>query len=313
MLGVGARHRERFMMIERHLPYFAVVAEEQHFQRAADRLGVTQSALSRRIQLLEHELGVKLFERSARGVKLSPAGESFYDDVCKIRSDLARATNRARGAMRGELGRVNFAINPSASYSPLVIRLLQIFRKQNSLIELNMEMSYSEEQVVRLEAGTIDVGLLYQFRFAPNLTYTDVSSDRLLLILSKDEPLALKPALSVEDLETLDFVWPRRSHSPRVSDWMIAACNRAGFSPRISMEVDTVESVMNIVAIGVGAGFAMEFQVDRLPPSVIAREVDWLTLEAPLCLAWRSDNDSPVLPRFAEALEQARVEVSSTI
>jgi LysR family transcriptional regulator, benzoate and cis,cis-muconate-responsive activator of ben and cat genes len=304
-----ARNRERYMMIERHLPYFAIVAEEQHFQRAADRLGVTQSALSRRIQLLEHELGVKLFERTARGVKLTPAGEIFYGDVCKIRRELGNATNRARSAVRGELGVINFAINPSASSSPLAIRMLQLFRTENSKIDLNMEMSYSEEQVLRLETGSIDVGLLYKFRSAPTLTYTHVSRDRLVLILSRTEPLAEKPRLSVADLENLEFVWPRRSHSPRLSDWMISACNRAGFSPKICMEVESVESVINIIAIGVGAGFAMQYQADGLPPSVVARNVEGLRIEAPLCLAWRSDYRSPILARIVAALDQARVQL----
>jgi DNA-binding transcriptional LysR family regulator len=99
----------------RHLRYFAVVGEEQHYGRAAHRLGVAQPALSRQIQDLEEEVGFKLFDRLPRGVKLSVAGKLFLEDTRRILQSVAEATTRAARVARGESGtlRIGFAENAS--------------------------------------------------------------------------------------------------------------------------------------------------------------------------------------------------------
>src|ERR1700685_3796548 len=95
----------------RHLRYFAAVGEEQHYGRAAHRLGVAQPALSRQIQDLEEELGFKVFDRLPRGVKLSAAGRLFLEDTRRILQSVDEATTRATRVARGESGtlRIGFA------------------------------------------------------------------------------------------------------------------------------------------------------------------------------------------------------------
>src|SRR5438046_9564668 len=94
----------------RHLRYFVAVGEEQHYNRAAQRLRVAQPALSRQIQDLEEEIGFKLFDRLPRGVKLSTAGKVFLEDAQRILQQVAEAATRARGAALGPSGtlRVGF-------------------------------------------------------------------------------------------------------------------------------------------------------------------------------------------------------------
>src|SRR5215813_7486664 len=99
----------------RHLRYFVVVGEEQHFGRAAERLRLAQPALSRQIQDLEEEIGFKLFERLPRGVKISPAGKSFLEDARQILRQVNEAAMRAGRIARGQSGvlRVGFTENTS--------------------------------------------------------------------------------------------------------------------------------------------------------------------------------------------------------
>src|SRR5579871_6337809 len=133
-------------MIERHLPYFVVVAQEEHFQRAADRLGITQSALSRRVQLLEEELGFQLFERRPRGVKLSPAGACFYKDVRQYMINLRQSVERARNVVMGAGGQITVGINPSSASNPHVMRMFKKFREDHGSVGLNLKMIYSDQQ-----------------------------------------------------------------------------------------------------------------------------------------------------------------------
>jgi DNA-binding transcriptional LysR family regulator len=289
----------------RHLPFFAVVAEEQHFQRAADRLRITQSALSRRIQLLEEELEVKLFERLARGVRLTPAGESFYKDVRRVQHALDQAQERARNISQGKHGRINIAVNPSGVSNPIVSRMFRLMREQRPDIQINMAMTYSEEQLTALHGSEIDIGVLYQLTAEKGLTYAPIDVDRLVLAMPADHPLAKKPKLWLADFADASFIWPTRAHSPRLSDRMIAACHARGFSPKIDVEVHSTESVVNIVAMGAAVGCITSNQAWQAPASVVVRAVEDFEMELPLCLAWRSEYSSPILDHFRSALEAA--------
>jgi DNA-binding transcriptional LysR family regulator len=296
----------------RHLPFFAIVAEEQHFQRAADRLRITQSALSRRIQLLEEELEVKLFERLSRGVRLTPAGESFYKDVRKVQYDLDQAKDRARGIMLGQHGRVDVAINPSGVNNPVVSRMFRLLRERRPEVQINTKMIYSEEQLGALHSNEIALGVLYQLTTQKGISYAPIDVDRLVLAMPAEHPLARKRALRLADLEEVSFIWPTRAHSPRLADRLIAACHARGFSPKIDVEVHSTESVVSIVAMGMAVGFITTNQMWQAPASVVVRSIEDLTVELPLCLAWRSDYASPILAHFISALEAAVHDIKTT-
>jgi DNA-binding transcriptional LysR family regulator len=293
-------------MIERHLQYFVAVAEESHFQRAAERLGITQSALSRRIQILEAELGVPLFERLPRGVRLTQAGEIFYQDVRIIERQLDQAKLRAQRVNRGTLGRLNIAINPSGVSNPIVIDTVRIFRSRYPDVETKIDFMYSEAQIPALRNGSLDLGMMYQFTQEPGLNYASVDRDRLVLALPQSSPLAGKERLRLADLNGMPFIWPARAHSPHLFDHMIATCNSGKLSPKIIMEVHSMESVLSIVAIGLAAGFVTTNQIAQVPPSVAIREIEDFTLQLALSVAWRPEYASPVLDNFLSALAQAQ-------
>ena len=112
------------MRIElRHLRYFVAVADECHFTRAAERLGIGQPPLSQQIQILEREIGTPLFKRLPRGVSLTDAGKSLLVDARAILGDVTRAGDHARRAARGELGRVRIGMINSAPFHPFVCLL----------------------------------------------------------------------------------------------------------------------------------------------------------------------------------------------
>jgi DNA-binding transcriptional LysR family regulator len=148
----------------RVLRYFVAVAEELHFGRAAERVLVSQPALSRQIAGLEQQLDVRLFERTSRQVRLTDAGAVLLVEARRTLAQAERAVDIARRAGRGEVGRVRVGFLASASNSilPPVVRT---FRTRYPSVALELNELLDDEQVRQLEEGQIDVGFL---RAVPN-------------------------------------------------------------------------------------------------------------------------------------------------
>jgi DNA-binding transcriptional LysR family regulator len=149
----------------RHLRYFAVVAEEQHFGRASQRLFVAQPALSRQIQEIEGELGVTLFDRIGRNVRLTEAGRTFLQEAQGVLAQVERATRRAQQAARGQIGSLRIGFVPSMAQTRLVPQMFAQFRSTYPEIDLELRVEFSDSQLDALRKRQISLGFLYFFPF----------------------------------------------------------------------------------------------------------------------------------------------------
>lgn len=287
-------------MIIRHLPYFAVVAEEEHVHRAAIRLNMTQSALSRRIQDLEAELGVELFERRDRNVRLTQAGRVLWEDVRRILAEVDRAVRRTQAAMRGEVGGLRIALNEGAARSRVVIETLSIFRRRYPEVKVELYSLLTDEQVKLLDREEIDVGFLYEFQSAAQLELEtkELFVEFLVLAMHKDHALASKPAIVLKDLAGEDWIWPSRAHGARLYDRMLAACQAGGLSPKITMEVVTAETALHMASTGLGIGFVT--RTPTMPADVVLRAVDDFEVPLSLRMVWRRGDVPPSLHHLIE-------------
>src|SRR6201985_400204 len=144
----------------RHLRYFVVVGEDQHYGRASRRLGVAQPALSRQIQDLEEEIGFKLFDRMPRGVKLSAAGELFLEDARRIPPDVGVATARAARVARGQSGTLRVGFAENVSWHGVAPNSFRRFREQQPDAELQLQPAASLEQLDAIRSGRLDAGFV---------------------------------------------------------------------------------------------------------------------------------------------------------
>ena len=145
------------MLMElRHLRYFVAVAEEGHITRAAQRLGLQQPPLSQQIRALEHEIKASLFLRHPRGVTLTDAGRSFFEDAQAILAQVERAAARAQRTARGELGRIAVGFTTSAPFHPLVARAIRQFRQRRPDVSFELEESSSSDLVKALREERLD-------------------------------------------------------------------------------------------------------------------------------------------------------------
>ena len=296
----------------RHLPFFLAVAEEQHFKRAAARLHMTQSALSRRIQDFEAELGAALFERQPGGVRLTQAGQALRDDAARLLAEYERALSRAQRIQRGELGTLRVAISGVAVRHPKVPRWLNAFRTERPGVELALAPMVSAEQIDALQAGEIDTGFSYgPLQGVAGVAARPVFSHDFLLAMPADHPLTRRRGLRLRDLADEHFIWTTRkarragagATAPydrtraTIYDRMIAACRKGGLTPHIVAEQNTAEARLNLVAAGMGLCFVDDLQRGETP-GVVLRKIPEFSVPISMHLIWRKGDASPVLESF---------------
>jgi DNA-binding transcriptional LysR family regulator len=290
----------------RHLRYFTAVGEEQHYGRAAHRLGVAQPALSRQIQDLEKELGFKLFDRLPRGVKLSVAGKLFLQDTRQILQSVDEATTRAARVARGESGTLRIGFAENASWHGVVPGSFRRFRQQRPNAELQLQPSSSLEQLDAIRSGRLDAGFL---NFMPKadreLDQLGVATHYVELAVPKRHPLSKLKKLRLRDLKDACFIWfPRRPVST-LYDRLMHECYRGGLkSPHIVQEGLNKATILSLVSAGLGVGWVLGSARWRCPAAVAILPVVDLNVPVWLSLAWRRDNASPLLARFISEVQR---------
>ncbi len=242
----------------RHLRYFVAVAEEQHFSRAAERLRVSQSPLSRQVKQLEDELGVALFEPEGRGVKLTSAGRVFLDGARATLLQAARAASDAQDAARGQIGVVRIAFEDGSAYSGLLPDIVSAFRSLHPRIKVQLLPMASSEQWRALRDGDVEIGYCYHPPDDADIQVMDIFRDRIAVVMPRAHPLAKKARLRVRDLKDVPFVMSPREASPQLYDDVISAFRARGVTLNVQQESMDDEALLTLVASGQGLTFAVE-------------------------------------------------------
>jgi DNA-binding transcriptional LysR family regulator len=290
----------------RHLRYFMAVGEEQHYGRAARRLRVAQPALSRQIQDLEEELGLKLFERLPRGVKLSVAGKLFLEDARRILHEVSEAAVRAGRVASGRSGTLRVGFTENASWRGVVPESFRRFRELQPDAELQLQPSASLEQLDAIRSGRLDAGFVnFMPKADPELDQLLVAMQHVELAAPKRHPLTKLKKLRLRDLTDAPFVWFPRWANPAFYDRMMHECYRGGLkSPRIVQEGLNEATILSLVATGLGVGWVLGTARWRCPETVVILSVVDLNMPLTLALAWRRDNASPLLANFIADLQR---------
>jgi DNA-binding transcriptional LysR family regulator len=292
----------------RHLRYFVAVAEERHVTRAAERLGIQQPPLSQQIRALETELEVQLFRRKPRGVELTQAGEALLAEARGILDRVEHAAAAARRIGRGEAGRIGLGFTSSASFHPFVPRIIREFRDASPLVELSLEEAGTGELVDGLLAERIDAAFVRSpIGAAAELAVHSVLREEMVAALPAGHSLAgaTRIRLLLAALEPETFILYRRPLGPGLYDAIIAACQRAGYSPRIGQEAPRMLATLSLVAAGLGVTLIpasmQRLGIEGVAYRPLARNAG---LVAPLNLACRRGESTPAVRRFIALVRQ---------
>ncbi|MGW4111407.1 LysR family transcriptional regulator [Actinosynnema sp. NPDC004786] len=237
----------------KHLRAAVAVADHLHFGRAAAALGVGQPQLSQALKALEAELGVVLFDRDTRNVRITGAGEAFVADARTALSTVDAATRRARAAGRGEEGSLAIGMVGSSVLHPLPM-IIRAFRARYPAVALSFTVLPTMSQVERLRTAELDVGLLRPPLPGPadDLELVPVSREPLVAVVPNDHRLAGRRRVDVRSLAGEPFVLFPRHLGPGLHDEITALCRRGGFTPRVAQEAVQMPTIVGLVAAGCG-------------------------------------------------------------
>ncbi|MDH4564425.1 LysR family transcriptional regulator [Pseudomonas taiwanensis] len=293
----------------RHLRYFIAVAEEQNIGRAAARLHISQPPLTRQIQQLEAEIGVQLFNRTPRGMELTPAGELLLEEARNIRALVEQATERTQRAGQGKLGRLDIGIFGSGILDTIP-RLLERFRESNPDVKLVLHSMSKHEQVEALRQKRISIGFSRMLSPLPDLSCETVSSESLLLAINEGHPLARETTVPFRSLAEHPLILFPTGSRPSFLDKVLSLCHQAGFEPQIAQEVGDTITAVALAARGLGASLVSESTEVLKLPGLTYRPLSGLPENARFDLGciYRQEDDSPTLGEFLRIIREFRKE-----
>ena len=287
----------------RWLTTFVAVAEELSYRRAAARLLVAQPAVSQQIMNLEKDLGVRLFDRNNRSVKLTDAGTAFLGPCRAALGAVENAGLLARNAGTGEYGRIRVGFNAGFATDHLVA-LVQVLRRDHPHLELEIDNSRTTPDVLKLlRADRLDIGLVGGPATAPGLEQRRISETRLGVLVVNGHPFAAAGSAPVAALADEHLVLLEATPGWSIRRLVEDALEQARVAPREITTVADSTTMLALVGAGIGVGFG-SLNTGALTP----RTLTLVPLEegaaVPTSLVWKTANDTPALRTVLRAAER---------
>jgi DNA-binding transcriptional LysR family regulator len=235
----------------RHLRYFVAVAEELHFSRAARRLNVSQPPLSQQIRQLERAIGAPLFVRTSRRVELTPAGSALLDGARRTLAEASRSLEAAERAGRGEVDRLRVGYTGSGALGGLV-EIVRAFRSADPLIHLELIEGTTESQLEAVERDLVDVALVRGPVAASRARAEVLRREPFVAALPHDHRLAARSMIPIAALKDEPWILFPRHIAPPHHDVLTGICQRAGFEPNVRHESAEYDTILSLVAAGLG-------------------------------------------------------------
>jgi len=261
------------MLDVRRMRVLREVAVRGSFSAAAEALSFTQSAVSQQIAALEREAGAVLVERSARGVRLTEAGEAVVRHAEGIMARLAEAEAEleAIAGLRG--GRLRMAAFESAGASLMPLAIAE-FRARHPAVELSLSLSEPEDCVPQLRSGELDLAIVFEsavHHADDGIDRLHLVEDPMYLVLPRDHPLASRRRIRLADLA--GEAWIGGQPDCECNRLMSRACAAAGYEPRIAFETDDYTAMQGFVAAGVGVSLIAELGLTSVRDDVVVRDL----------------------------------------
>ena len=287
----------RYLVETELLQSFMTVAEEFNFRRAAERLHIDQSALTRRIQKLEGQLGCELFARSTREVRLTEAGHAFYRDNLPTLARLEAAVLHARRVAAGKTGHLRIGYMSFAAIAAMP-HAVRAFRAAHPAISVAITYIRTQGQKIALARNEIDVGFMIgPFAHPDFLTHT-ISRERLVAVLPQGHALAAKPHLTLRDLARYEIILGDLAQWEFYRALIADLFGAQGLTLHATLEASTTLGILGLVAAGQGVSLYPEGLRTVAPRHVVLREIDDCDGHIETILAWRRDRSDPALTQF---------------
>lgn len=286
----------------RHLRYFVAVAEELHFNRAAERLHIAQPPLSQQIKQLETELGVELFHRrTKRQVQLTEAGQVLLQATYPILAQLDQAICDTQRAGRGETGSLTIGFTSSVVYDVLPA-ILYRFRQHFPQVDLALQELTTTQQEEALHNQRIEVGFCHLPLKDTSLVSETILEESLVVVLPATHPLATETILSVRSLADESFILFPRHLGPGLYDQIVSFCKQANFSPKVMQEAIQMQTIIGLISAEMGVSLVPASLQNLQRVGVVYKPLQEAMPQVETAVVWRSDSSSAVLRKFLQVV-----------
>jgi len=294
----------------RQLECFVAVAEELHFRKAGERLGLSQSALSERISALEQELGARLFFRTTRQVSLTQAGADFVQDAKKILSDIEKSVSNVRHSAESNLRHIRIS-GVDEAISMLLPKVLLRFRETNPSVHVQiLEISSSEQHSQELISHRTDIAFLRTPQEEDFIASELLYRQPVVVALAESNILAAATTLSASDIAEQPIVGYPKHARPVLHDVLWSAFRQIGAQPNIVCELIDKSTLLQFVAHGLGLALAPAWVQNIAPPGVTFVPFEPCATPIELYVAFRKAGNSETVERFLEVVRTAAAESS---
>ncbi|WP_167629975.1 LysR family transcriptional regulator [Listeria valentina] len=283
------------------LHYFIITAETEHLTLAAEKLALSQSALSRSIQNLEKELGLPLFDRDGRGIQLNQFGKQFYQDALKLMDSFTNSKKELAMLADPDFGLIRLGFTHTLGFS-LVPKLLKAFRVSHPNNHFEFHESRTDELLERVQSGELDIGLAVTQPKDPAFSSFPVTTEKMAILLSKDHPLASKKQFDLENLTNETFFhFNRETPTREIIDQFLL---KRGLVPRFSIDGLEIASILGLVEANLGIAIVPE----SVAPSLAGIRTYPLELKRTIYAIYRTQGFLARAPKaFLEFLQETKI------
>ncbi|WP_454888365.1 LysR family transcriptional regulator [Sphingobium herbicidovorans] len=280
----------------RHLRYALAAAQHQSFRRAAATLDVSQSTLTRRVQLLEHRIGFRIFDRGPGGVRVTSAGRLFLEEASVGMKQLGQAVQLGASVQKGDCGELHVGVVSVLASGPLHM-VLREFHRRYPNIRVSLHEGSSEHDVARVMTGELDVSFVVG---TPKLSGQEALllwSESIYVALPADHRLAERDDLHWMDIREETFVVSQRGAGPEIHDYLVRKLSAPGFGPKVDVHDVSRQGLLNIVAMGYGITLASA-SIVGVTDGVAFRPIGGDAEKLPYSAVWSPSNSNPALGRL---------------
>ncbi|MDQ1186109.1 LysR family transcriptional regulator [Agrobacterium larrymoorei] len=289
----------------RRLRYFLVVADEKHFTRAADRIGIRQPPLSMQIRQLEETVGARLFTRHAKGVELTAAGRVFQDTALDIVGRFEDAVTQVRRHAAGQTGRLRLGFAGATYFHPAIPLIIRAYRSAYPDVVLSPEQSNTPALLAGLREGRLDVAFIRPPVLEDGLLSVRACLDEdMVVALPADHPLCDHDKLPLDAVAGENLILFPRDIGPGLYDSIVSACNEAGVSPKLGQEASQIVSIIPLVAAGFGVSIVPRSVASIRNEGAVYRPIAGKSPRAPIAIATRTDDHAKLVTSFVTSAVQ---------
>jgi DNA-binding transcriptional LysR family regulator len=279
---------------------FLAVCKHLNFTEAAKSLYISQPSLSKQIAAFENEIGVQLFLRNKRAVRLTAAGAVLFKELGDITQQISDAIEKAREPNLGQEGTLVIGCLNGMDTDRFLPKILEDFTANHPKVNLIFERHSFKDLRERLLSGAIDIMFTLSFEMDEtlDLEWEELYSTNTEIFMSRKHPLAQRTSIALEDLKEEKFVSISRETSPKGYESVVQLCEKHGFTPNIVKQLPNPESVLLCIEAGLGV-FIFESTIKIPNEQNIKRfpiKDDILSTVA----AWKKENYNPAISLFVE-------------